>query len=672
MDKFLANIFKEYTSPSVGIKHSAGVYDVKARAHLHVKYDGYPYRRIFHPRQGMTFLGKAEARLSGMRSSLDGFNAKVVTTEGTINIDAIVSLVRSESGLQSNVWSAHIANVQTWDWTDCQTTLLLNGMRYVVLKYIEENSATGDLTGDLGEYDDGHVVIDRNAIAFDEKYPKAEGVKLGWPGANDGSNYPEYGYTNEYLIPVESDVINLRGLSSRDALFMLAMAAAWKRKSRYRVDYDTPKLTDSLCYRHNTDLTSLINDWLEPEPGNAAKVPTPPTAAQAWNAIHKYVAVNRLYQTYSTAMTVLSQAMQQVLPDTAEGCAWLMQTANLDVPKFKASRGWYEFLVHDEAALVGERALREWRYVGRDIGKVFLYSAVLAQAYGSGFAKRSMRYAHEDNPVDLLNSEGTLALVETSFAGYVSEALGVEVPLNNFPQVGVTFAEGMDIGVDIDIPVKEVLDGEGYRLVKDNKYINTKRLPEPGWPILLTPLHIGGENSPYSCNMTLSFPKSKKTRRGCATDISTAWSFAWLARMCGYDTELRRMEFEGPQRFFASNQTQWTHCLTPTEEERGMEVVITGMRQRENHFIHLPPFHTLRYNGEVNAKLDLYNYTFVSPLGEDSLVVESVATGNVGVEGISVSLSAATEYLKGYVKRVPAGFRFVSDVQAGVIGTAQE
>lgn len=652
--------------------NTMGCCKIKSQAVLSVTFDQFPYTRHYKPTQVLTYLGRVDAIVTGAAHSLDGFNAKAVTTDGTINIDEVINFIKTESGKQANVWASHIANVQSWDWVDSQTALLINAIRFAVLLHLQEESDSTDMEGHFPVYDDGHLTIDRDAVAFTAHYPRSAGVTRSWPGGDVDQHYPEVRNLKEYVPPADGDHIDCSGLNAVETLVIYAMLGTWVRTSRHRLDFDMPMLTDDISYRGTTDIRPQVLAWLTPQVGTPATPPAVPTSKVVWGAVHKYVAVNRLYSAYSAALGMVAKAAMTMLPETAEGQAWLKVGMTLHVPAFKASRGTYRFLTHGEAVSVSERSLREYERFSKGPEYLLAAAALLCQAYAVGHARRSMRYIAEDRPYDLLATEAVVLAPETTYAALASEGCGVAVPLDYLANLGMTYAEQYLPECDIRVQIASTVGSTaGYNIDATTNELVVHRLPEAGVPYMLLPLGVFGPDGPYQGMFKVSVPISRKTRRGAMMTPEEAWRLAWLARKCGYDVSVADAPFQGVSRYFASNENQWTHKPVPAYGYSETTMHVTDMVERANNFIFLPRYFTKQFNGEIAVVEKFYNVGIVN-MGESRewrITYLPAPTKSIS-PGIELDVPTTMQYLRGYIVRKPQDFQFVGSVQAGLMGQA--
>nr|WNK15279.1 MAG: capsid protein [Totivirus sp. 'monocotyledonae'] len=431
-----------------------------------------PPRHMFST-QPMTSLGLMEASISGTVTSLDGLTKNYLTPEGTVNLSMLAETLKQSAGLQTAMWSGHVGKMQQWSWADNHVPLLLNMLRHAFLMSFSSAGLQDNLN--LGNYNDGHVTVNRDQW-WPENYPAAHNVN-SWPGGNADENYPNYVRLAESVPSEEYSAVDLRGLNNDEARAVLLMLGKWRRRSRFRCDYETPKLVDNVYYRFPRDVPNL-DEWLEPEggvqPGDGAlpAAPAVPNAKLIWSALRKYVGQNRLFDHFSVALYIFCATTYQFLPVTAEGNYWLSMNWTMHIPEFKSIRGRYSCINEGDPAYVSHRALNEWGYINGAIEKVNLMALVTAQAMQTGMAVRSVRKGLELDPNDLFSSEPDFYHSENFIAASIAEALrsdspgvpGVNssnAPLAGMPEVFLQCSENFDHYSEERVVMSENLDPDG-------------------------------------------------------------------------------------------------------------------------------------------------------------------------------------------------------------------
>nr|UHS72535.1 MAG: putative coat protein [Totiviridae sp.] len=673
MDNFMKTIFPELAAPGLEPTNNEGNFLISSRMIANLTFNGFPYSRHFTLDQGMTWLGRTTAYMSGATSNLDGISKDYLTPEGTINMQTLAAAIKTQCGLQTAIYSSHMANAERWSYADNHVALLVNMLRWIWLKQLSDVNEGRGLSGNWTDYDDGHIKIERKkilaAVHIDDEH-----IKLGWPGGIDPESYPVIAHQVLFVPDTDSDMIDLRGTTDIEATFILSMLGPWKRSSRYMLDFSTPALTSSVSYRRGNRAQSA-EAWLACEDGSAGITPELPTLKQAWGALTRYITVNRLYDHWAVAVQLVSQIACQMMPDTAEGQAWLAIERSVAIPRFSSFRGRYPILNEGEAALLNHRALREWSYLGSRLERLYLYAACLAQAYQTGAAVRGVRRQNEEHPVDIESTAGWTVSVDTHYASYVSEATRSPAPLNIMSDAYVNI-DVLNNGRFTDIVSVEVqtaaADGYDIKTRCGKHYLDVNIAPQPGVPNLLLPLQPYHVPTPYGLSIVIDIPMSKKGRTGCALDPYEAWNLAWVARICGYDVRVRKdTQTRGPKRFFASNETSWTHSMQLEEYEEGEKIRIVGIEPRDNVFIPFPPVHTKRFDGVVKFQMQPIDVVVRGRVGERGARIADYGTisGMMTSSDIRLNVPEGIMKLRASVLRTQQDFQIVGSVQAGVIPT---
>lgn len=442
--------------------------------------------RHYTASQRMTALGLMRASVTGGASSLDGLTKQYLTPEGTINLSTLAESLKAQSGMQTAVWSAHVGAIQKWQWGDNQVSLLMNMFRFVMLRRMTDEVGS-NLDGSLGTYDDGHVRIDMNQF-FNSQYPATNNWE--WPGGVAEANYPVFSRLETYVPTVECDAVDLRTMTNAEAEFTLLMTGAWRRRSRFRLDYQAPKLCENLYYRFDTELTGLNNALAPIDPANQVPLPVLPGWEVAWSALRKYVTQNRLFGQFSTALYMMSCMTYQFMPATAEACWWLSVDWVASLPKFNAIRGRYTILNEGEAALVSHRALAEWGYINNRIEKVNLIGLVMAQAVHTGFAVRAARKGIEIEPADVYNSEADFYAAHNMISAAAAEATRISVPLSGMSNVylyaSVRFDDFDESRKVVTLLTSDEESPDGYEWTDDYANVPTLVADEPIGKIVIT------------------------------------------------------------------------------------------------------------------------------------------------------------------------------------------
>nr|WIL96217.1 coat protein [Carrot-associated toti-like virus] len=464
MDAFVKKFFPEFDAP--GAEFSFGNSPARLHTYFHtllrVDADGTTQNRPFYVNQPMTPLGLMTAQFGSSVSSLDGISKPYLTPEGVINLNVIGDVLKSTGGMATNLWSQHMGMVKNWSWADNHVTLLVNMLRYVLIKRIQSETDTG-LDAGLGEYDDGHITIDSDQW-FGAAYPAAADWN-GWPFTGI-DNIPTYARLTDTAPGEASEALDLRNLSPRESAFVLLMCADWGRKSRLRLDFQLPALGNNFHYRAEAEAEGFAG-WITGTRAEGQQAPAPPSWEDAWTALKKYVNQNRLYDHFSTALYVIACATYQFAPVTAESQAWLSINWHLSLPRFSSIRGRYTFLNEDEAAFISHRALNEWSYFSVDPKRINLLCLVFSQAYHTGMAVRNVRRAIHHKLDDIYSSDGEVMAPISMVSASAAEAVRSPVPLSGMSGVYMhTTVNIFEYDEDrrIDLAENDAGDDHGYDL----------------------------------------------------------------------------------------------------------------------------------------------------------------------------------------------------------------
>lgn len=407
--------------------------------------------------QKMTASGIMSAKFTPPSTLLDGISRKCVTPEGALNLTVITDQLKSVSGMATAQFTQMAGKLQKQRWTDNHVSLLVNLLRFAMLLKIQ-SSNNDTLNGKLGIYRDGHVSID-----MDQWWPAGyteEATFNTWPCGDDPENVPDITRVTDLVPNDDHDMVDLRGLTYTEASIVLMMLGKWSRRSRARLDYDLPMLTDQVGYRCGEDLSPLVN-WVKGSEGGL--MPAVPKWTQVWAALKAYVTQNRLMDQFSAALYITTLTAYQFVPATAESCVWLQFKWQINMPSFASLRGRLEMFNDDEAVLLSHRAINEWAYIENKIEKMNIMCLLVAQALQTGCAVRAMRRAFEVDPSDLFNSEATFYTAANFASAAVAEATRCEFPMAGMPGIylnlGVRFDSPHDYEVLTRNEDEEGLDG---------------------------------------------------------------------------------------------------------------------------------------------------------------------------------------------------------------------
>ncbi|ABU55398.1 coat protein [Black raspberry virus F] len=495
MDAFLKKFFEGFEAPGAEFSFNASPARIYTffQSLLRVDCDGVIQNRPFYVNQPMTPLGKMTARFGSTVSTLDGISKPYLTPEGVINLNAIGDVLKSTGGMTSNAWSLHMGVVKGWNWADNHVPLLVNMLRYTLIKHIQTVAGTLDAT--LGTYDDGHVTINSDGC-FTEAYPE-EAAWDGWPFAVPEGQAAIEAWTQftrfETAEPQANDVcLDLRNLTPQESAFVLLMCTQWQRKSRLRLDFALPELAHAISYRASAEPAGFAG-WLSGTYVAAQGPPAAPGPELAWSALKKYVNQNRLYDHFSTALYLVACSMYQFAPVTAEAHSWLDVDWDLSLPLFHSVRGRYTFLNEDEAAFISHRALNEWSYYSVNINRINLLALTFSQAYHTGFAVRNVRKSITGKLDDIYTTEGELLAPISMIPSAASEAVRAPVPLSGMSGVYMyTQYNLLDYDPNRTITLENDYTGEddGYDLIEPEVTTRTEVTVRAG--VDLNALLLGG------------------------------------------------------------------------------------------------------------------------------------------------------------------------------------
>nr|WMV64395.1 putative capsid protein [Uromyces fabae virus] len=671
MDTLLSKIFPTLAAPGMEVKNKDGCYNTLIKGDMQVKVDGFPSSRAMTMAQTMTWLGKTTGVLTGGPSDLDGLNKLFLTPEATVNMEAIASHLKSHGGLQNNILSTHIATMERWNWQDNQVSLLVNMLRYSLLKKLEEANTGDGINGHLPRYDDGHVTLDRDQY-FSDRYPR-EVQTLGWPCGHMDEDIPNFYHGNDYIPQSHGDYIDISPLSDKESRFVLLMLGRWRRTTRYMLDFDLPKLVDGVAYRRSNAVGGLVE--FIGEDADREPPPTLLSSGESWRTLMAYVAHNGLYGAMSVAISVVTSAMCQFVPATAEGHVWLDETLTISLPRFQAIRGRYLFLNEGEKAFVSHRAISEWRMLNAKQERLFLLGNIMCQAYQTGLAVRALRYNVEENPTDLFATEATFLHPQYYLSAAAAEALRHPVPLSGMSGVGFAHTHRMDqvtTGRRVYVTAANEQARNEYQLAfdHDREYITVSKTPFAGVPTLLLPLNPFKDVSPFTLRGSIDATKLQRNRLGWKATPYQLWHWAWASRLCGYDLTIRTpMALENATRPYAPNESSWTWPLMVKDDYLGETITITGMEPRQHRFISLPPLHAQYFCGKVEFNFAVMLQAVSLPKREAmSMICEYGSTGGLtAASHVRIVVPEHLRQLRGFIDRREADFQFVERVQAGVI-----
>nr|WLJ58891.1 putative coat protein [Areca palm latent virus 1] len=679
MDTFVKRFFTQFEAPGAEfIYDNRLTINTYARCGLQVSDDDVKQNRFFHCVQPMTVLGIMTAHIGSGAGSLDGLTRQYITPEGGMNLTALADTLKLTGGMQTYLLSSHVGVMHHWDWSDNHTSLLVNMLRYCMIQKIHETAGT--VQAEFHNYNDGHVDINMNQY-WPADYQTGADYNNEWPGGTEDLSYPNYLYLSESVPTTPASAVDLRGMTQNQARFTLLMLAQWRRRSKLRLDFSTPKLVEDVYYRADAMIPNL-DAWLaEPVPGEPRVYPPPiPTSDICWQAIKQYVTQNRLYDHFSTALYIIAGCMYQFVPSTAESVYWLSIDWKVSLPTFRSIRGRYTCLNEGEAALVSHRALSEWGYIGGKLEKIHLMALTFSQACLTGLAIRSIRKGLEDNPQDLYTSEMDFYQTSNFYSAAAAEAIRSEVPLPGMSGVYIYANEDFDIinrgrYIPIENLVGTELNGYSTQVRRcgeiDRLTLNVPYLTYGGFPTLIVPLNPCSYNTPFNLKGCIDASKLNITRTGTHVKPREMWEIANLARLCGYDTNIRHgYPFVGPSRYFAPNNISFVWPVLVGPDDTEYEIKFEKMLERENNFINLPPIYNRFFRGKkVDYYIRIMQRGVSRSLNTDRFDIEDYG-GEVRLRRdttVTYNIPEGVAKLRGYILRQEQGFRFVGPVQGGVI-----
>lgn len=672
MDSFVKSYFDEINTPEIGLKHRSGVFSVYAKSSAQVRVDGFPHARQFTIDSKHTWLGNVDAIVAGGISDFGGCDVDMLQIDGTINIAKAIEAEKYATGLAAPQFGQRKYTMQHWDWKDNQVALIMNMMRYVFLADLAANNeGEAQLHSCLPIYDDGHVALDRDPLVPGDhaaSFPK-------WVGSVDGQVYPDWEHLSEVLPTSEVDVIDLTGLTEREALFVLAMTGPWQRSSRYLFDYGSPALTNALLYRYYGPLADVAKWQVDGGPGEA---PRHIDLQTAMRATRQYICRNKLFNQYSVALALLVSLGCQMVPDTAEANIWLKMSKTIRIPRFCATRARLPHLTAGLPGLLSSRGIREWAMFGLSLPQIAIPAIVMAEAVQTGVSSRVLRAHNDSEQTDLDMTLPQILAPNTSFPALASESTRRPVPLYGDPDVYVIYRdlyidrEHMTSAVEVDCR-----EGRGYDTFTEGQktMLRCPILTQPGVPVLLLPLDPFDKETPFSLKIDLDFRPDEKGRKALITDVWRAWKFAWVARIMGYDAGgVDESHFLCHKRFFAANQTRWTNCLVKNLGDVDTPVVVRSLNPRQDaNRMMLPPVHTRFSNAKVHFELNIWEKGTMSQWGTDETPISqsTVHQGVVDTTMIRLVGVSRLEKIRGFVVRQAQDFRFVEDVIADIIPSGE-
>ncbi|UHK03130.1 MAG: coat protein [Sanya totivirus 6] len=727
MDHFINNYFKDFMAPGVPFTYSDSMDTFTYVNQGLIVWDGDgAQRRYFRSYQPMTPLGIVECTIQGESSDYDGISREFVTAEGHMHVEAIFTTLRNLGASTSTLLANHMERALAFSWRDNHVPLLVNMLRYVLIRCVEEQRQSGHLR--FGRYSDGHVSIDMDQF-WPAHYPQADAPFGDWPGDLLTENYPDIEELSSTFPISDTPAIDLRNMDKTDMQFVLLMLGKWQRTTRYRLDFSTPRLCNRVLYRGNHRREKILEFLHSNDPrlvsyDDLSPPPPPYTAAQAWRALRGYVSNNRLFDQFSAALMVIVSTMYQFKPVTAESVYWLKPRLEVTLPIFDSVRGRYPFLNVGEAAFISQRGLREWSFIGGSLAKINLMALCFIQAAQTGIALRALRdgLGKGGNYDQVAPTEGNAG--HYGLSPYVAEATRMPAPLYVIPGVSVRYSEVLDVSRDdrfVRATAYDAAPGSGYDMVEvrlnagaqpdwssakplthadygeteperpacfgDSVRFETPQppdtrpvmqalrvrvIPMAGCPTLLLPLAPFTEKTAFDGKGRVGpFPRSAYNKRGLKVSTHQAWQMAHIYRLAGYDLPLRCLQQSSRvSQAFSPNDVNFTWPVLHSCEDEVDDILAMPTRVRHRHFLELPDL-TSRYN--AGRALE-YQFTYadrgVAPAPHDAGVHVFESSSRIAMpkaQTVVFHPHLIIERMRGFVQLSEQGFQFVRDAQAGVI-----
>lgn len=525
--------------------------------------------------QTFTYVGDITTQLVGGASSLAGLDRKLLTIEGAVNTDNVLTSLKTVNGITAQNAYTHAANVASWNWEDNHVALLVNILRAHHLKQLEESGTLGK--GQIPAYNDGHVSIPATG-----DLESAEPYRFSWPAGQDPALHSEWLWFNEAVPIADVPYLDCRGNTPAETDFILMMMSSWERKSNYIVDFDMPKLAEKFCYRaHGPSIRP--DEWIDGD------IPSPdyptPSAATMWSAYRKYVTHNRLFNQAYTAMYLFTQMLVRPVSNSAEGMAWTHATPHLVLPRFKSVRGRYTFLLEGEGALIQAGALTDWNMALSSETILNTAATSMSVLINIGLYARLYRGSIDGRELDDSRDLTLFAKPETFIAAALSYATGHEAPLNGMGGAYLFYPQHVDTNTITQLSAK-VYEQEGYDTYPGG--INVLGVPLAANPYTVYPLATFDTPSPFSGAFVVN-PASKYTRTSAHYGLAEAWKYAWAARVAGYDLASQvDADTAGLTKFYAANSDSWTHIPASYADEDATKVMVKTAVMRLNHFVDIP------------------------------------------------------------------------------------
>lgn len=656
MLRFANKISTNEVLPKYPVTAHNGAFKTYNRIKTDFMYGDEKYSRVFGAAQKFTWAGDVQVAIGPSVTSLAGIDKKLLTAEGSINLDAVLSELRNVTGLPTQQVYNHANNTVGWNWQDNHVALLINSMRAYFLKKLEEVGQLG--SGYVPEYNDGHVKTEARGDQYD-----STPYKFDWPSGDNDSDHPDWAHFFEPMPSIDVPYVDLRGNTQQESAFLLMMMARWKRTSNYIIDFDFPMLTDRMAYRSQFPVPGP-NMRLDPEVTDyELKMPS---SSEIWSAIRKYVSHNRLYNQFYTSAYLLAQIMVRPVANNAEGMAWTMSDPVMMIPKFASCRGRYTFINSGEAALIHATALEDWREIAPCPEMIFNASIVISSLVNIGLYSRSFKRALGVTGYDDAYTFETYLKPETFMASAMTEACGFDAPLNGMDSVFVHYPEDVDRDTLHYVKAK-VYEPDGYDYDVD-KGIKVIGVPLAVSPYMVYPLALFDGETPYSGKFTVMKP-DKYTRSSARLSKRNAWLLAWASRIAGYDLEVKFSGDEtGLSKFYADNDDSWTHIPYATLSDEVEFVALSAMKSRKHQFVLLPNMLNKTFATEFTVVTKVVDRYLIDA---DSNEIRSTEEGTIAqlpvTTGIQVITAGDVAKYWGSVRRTEQGLTLSGTIKPAVV-----
>lgn len=399
-------------------------------------------KRPFFMTQGFTPIGFFDAETSHPGTYHDGINVDFMNQDDTLSVEALFNELNTNGGYDKDKKLENATLLWNHIWGENQVALLVNMLRYLFLRKVEE--CRGSLDGGFGDYDDGHVKIDMDQWMQHHGHYKPRAHFKTWPCSPISEAEPFSAHRIDGFMPTtEGEALDLTGLEYDQAQFVLLMCRQWNRRSRFRADFDYKQLTPVVHYRYpievHTHSLALFG---------TTELPPMISSDDGWRGLITYVQHNRLYGAFSVALNLFASIPYHFRPSAAEATLWASLRWTVRLPDFRASRGWFEAFNRGIPAIIDKVCLAEWKYFSRSFETINLLCLTWIQAVQTGLAVRSIRRGLEHDPEDLMSTELNFKCVETQISAAASEAMRIPVPSPRY----------VDTYVSVDLDTTKVFD----------------------------------------------------------------------------------------------------------------------------------------------------------------------------------------------------------------------